>query len=243
MKTRKWYRIPAALCLAAALCFGAVAAFLAGSYYEAQESALACIYTPGQGLRAEQTGDFLAFVPEDAAAGMVFYPGGNVDPRSYAPLARALADRDILTVIVSMPASLAILDTDAARGIPEQFPEISRWYMAGHSLGGYAAAAYLQTAAPDFQGLILLGGYAGADLSDSGLEVLSIYGSRDGVMNRERYQEGLENLPRGYTELVIPGGCHAYFGDYGIQSGDGLPTITREEQTAAAAEAIADFIG
>ncbi|MCF0206701.1 MAG: alpha/beta hydrolase, partial [Bacteroidales bacterium] len=31
-------------------------------------------------------------------------------------------------------------------------------------------------------------------------------------------------------ELVIEGGCHSYFGWYGMQDGDGEPSISRDEQ-------------
>jgi hypothetical protein len=68
--------------------------------------------------------------------------------------------------------------------------------------------------------------------------VLSIYGSRDGVLDRDKYEKYLLNLPDTAEEVVIEGGCHSYFGCYGMQTGDGTPTITREKQMAETAEAI-----
>src|SRR5512135_1218189 len=35
--------------------------------------------------------------------GMIFYPGGLVDPAAYAPLMKSLSDQGIMTVIVPMP--------------------------------------------------------------------------------------------------------------------------------------------
>ena len=90
----------------------------------------------------------------------------------------------------------------------------------------------------DFDGLILLGSYSTADLSGSGLTVLSVYGSEDGVMNREKYDEYKSNLPEGFTEVIIEGGNHAYFGAYGEQEGDGTATVTPAEQLRQTAEAI-----
>ena len=92
---------------------------------------------------------------------------------------------------------------------------------------------------------IYLGDYyrAEADLSASGLEVLSIYGSEDRVLDRENYEEYRGNLPGDFRELVIDGGCHAGFGLYGAQEGDGDPAITAEEQIAITAEAIAEMVG
>lgn len=107
---------------------------------------------------------------------------------------------------------------------------MERWYIGGHSLGGYAAASYAQNHAEDLEGLILLGAYSGADLSDSGLEVISVYGELDGVMNRSKYEKSRSNLPEDTLEWILPGGNHAGFGSYGPQKGDGESKVSGAEQ-------------
>ena len=154
----------------------------------------------------------------------------------------ACAEQGILCILVKMPFNLAVLDVNAADSLREQYPEIERWYIGGHSLGGSMAASYLEKHTEDYEGLILLGSYSTADLSGSGLEVLSIYGSEDKVMNREKYGKNKSNLPDDFTEIIIDGGCHAYFGMYGAQEGDGTPTITNEEQIRLAAGHIAGLM-
>ena len=104
------------------------------------------------------------------------------------------------------------------------------------------AAAYAGDNAADFAGIVLLASYSTADLSTSGLDVLCIYGSEDGVMNRDKYAENLVNLPVDYTELVIEGGNHAGFGFYGQQQGDGTSSISSQQQVAITADAISNFI-
>ena len=81
-----------------------------------------------------------------------------------------------------------------------------------------------------------------ADLTDSGLRVYSIYGSEDGVLNREKYEADRINLPQDTTETVIDGGCHAGFGSYGAQKGDGAPVISAEEQQQQTADALAAWM-
>ena len=103
-------------------------------------------------------------------------------------------------------------------------------------------AAYLEKNVGDYEGLVLLGSYSTADLSDSGLDVLSIFGSEDKVMNREKYDENKTNLPGGFTEIVIDGGCHAYFGMYGAQDGDGVPSIGNAEQIRITAEYVTQMM-
>ena len=100
------------------------------------------------------------------------------------------------------------------------------------------AASYLSKHAKIFDGLILLGSYSTSNLSDLDVEVLSIYGSEDLVMNRENYEANKKNLPDDFKEVIIDGGCHAYFGMYGAQEGDGVPAITNEEQILRTVEAI-----
>jgi alpha/beta superfamily hydrolase len=137
-----------------------------------------------------------------------------------------------------MPANLAVFDVNAADDIGEMYPDIENWYIGGHSLGGAMAAFYVEKHSKNFSGLILLAAYSTADLSDSGLSVVSIYGNRDEVLDRDKYEKCLPNLPDTAEEVVIEGGCHSYFGSYGMQEGDGEPTITREEQMAQTVEAI-----
>lgn len=93
-------------------------------------------------------------------------------------------------------------------------------------LGGSMAASYVANAAEEYEGLVLLASYSTADLCDTDLRVICIYGSENGVLNREKYAEYAQNLPAELEETVITGGCHANFGSYGIQKSDGTPSIS-----------------
>lgn len=221
--------------LAAALV--AVAVYL-GTYYHASDAALAALASDDAVTVTEQDDGDLVFAPTGgsaaatgpgAGAGLIFYPGGKVDQRAYAPLMRACAKRGFTCVLVHMPFNLAVFDPNAANGENDAFPEVSRWYLGGHSLGGAMAATYAADHAGDFDGLLLCAAYSTADLSATGLAVESAYGTADGVLNRESYDKYRGNVPQ-MVEDVIDGGCHSYFGDYGLQDGDGQPTITRDEQ-------------
>ena len=208
--------------------------------YRANEAAAAAM-SPAAGAAVEQKGNTLAFIPEDAEIGLIFYPGGKVEYTAYAPLMRALADNGVLGVLARMPMNLAVLDMNAADGIPAQYPQIRRWYIGGHSLGGSMAASHAAKHVSDYAGLVLLASYSTADLSASGLPVISIYGSEDGVLNREKYAGYRRNLPAACEEHILEGGCHAGFGSYGPQDGDGVPTLTGEAQTAETVRLLTAF--
>ena len=172
--------------------------------------------------------------------GIVFYPGALVDTKAYAPLMQALADRGLLCVLADMPLHMAFMDANAACAVPPMFPEISHWYVAGHSLGGTMAGTCVASHPELFEGAILLASYTTADLTRS--RVLSVYGTNDEVLSTDRYAQYLKYLPSDMTEVVLMGGCHSYFADYGMQQGDGTPTISRENQLTATADACAAFV-
>lgn len=184
----------------------------------------------------------IAYGNADSEYGVIFYPGGKVDHYAYSPLMRALAKKGVLCVLVEMPFDLAFFAPNAADGKQSAFPGVSRWYMAGHSLGGVFAASYLKAHLSEYDGLILLASYSTSNLSSSGKKVLSVYGSKDGVMNRNNYASNKSNLPAGFVEMTIDGGCHAGFAMYGRQNGDGTPEISSAEQIVATADIIYDFL-
>lgn len=218
------------------ICAGGVMLY-ANDYYPTAESALEALATT-ESVTVQRTEDGLAFIPQDAQAGFIFYPGGKVEHTAYAPLMRALAEQGILCVLTDMPLRLAVLDMNAADGIAEKYPQVTRWSIGGHSLGGAMAASYAAKHAEDFDGLVLLAAYSTADLPDEGLAVVSVYGTADKVMNFDKYEQYRSNLPAHAEEIAIPGGNHAQFGCYGEQAGDGTATIPPAAQLVATVEAL-----
>ena len=228
-RKRKIFITILSIVLVLSIIIGACAIYV-GDYYRIDEEAII--------VHAESCGGYAAisfpdektavFAPEGATTGLIFYPGGKVEFTAYLPLMAELAERGVLCVLAGMPFNLAVLDINAADGIQEQYPEIEKWYIGGHSLGGSMAASYLEKNVEDYEGLVLLGSYSTADLSQTDLDVLSIYGSEDKVMNREKYDENKSNLPDDYTEIIIDGGCHAYFGVYGERRREGPPPGRRD---------------
>lgn len=219
----------------------AASALYVSDYYHADKAAIAD-FTYSENIEINHLEDgIIAYIPDNPKVGFIFYPGGKVEYTAYEPLMLACAEQGLLCVLLEMPCNLAVLDFHAASGIQARFPDIDSWYIGGHSLGGSMAAYHLADHLSDFEGLILLGSYTTKDFSDSNLNVLTIYGSEDKVLNREKYDTCKANLPSDYAELVIPGGCHAYFGMYGNQDGDGVPTISNTEQIQITAHTIREW--
>ncbi|MBR5291250.1 MAG: alpha/beta hydrolase [Erysipelotrichaceae bacterium] len=211
-------------------------------YYHADRDAIVAFQQNQTVTKQVLSDDTIAYVPDNARQGIIFYPGGKVDTAAYEPLASALSEQNIAVFLVEMPFHLAVLDADAADGIQDQYPDISSWYMAGHSLGGTMAAYYLEEHHESFEGLILLASYSTYDLSQTQLNVLSIAGSEDQVLSWDQYEANKINLPDTMTEIILEGGNHAQFGMYGPQSGDGQALITNEAQIESTVQYILKYI-
>ena len=234
-KIKKGLLIFLAVVLAVSMAFGVYA----GQYYHADLEAIQDQSLQVEYERMERLEDgSLVFYPAQYQSAVIFYPGGKVEALAYIPLMEHLAQEGVLAVLMPMPFNLAVLAKDAAAGIPEQFPEVESWYMAGHSLGGSMAASFAGENTAWVDGLILLAAYS-TDPVD--VPVLSICGSEDGVLNMDKYDKYRSNLAE-LTEVVLEGGNHAGFGFYGPQEGDGAASITNLEQISRTAVQIAEFV-
>lgn len=201
-------------------------------YYRADDIALQTLSSNDKSI--VRTGSLTVFYPPkntETGKGLIFYPGGKVEDIAYAPLLESIAGRGITCVLVKMPFNLAVFDISAADSVYGRFPEITGWYLAGHSLGGAMASSYCSHGAGSLKGLILLGAYP---VNNADIKTLAIYGSEDVKLDKTKLA--------GTDNIEIAGGNHAYFGDYGEQKGDGAASITREEQQRIAADAITNFI-
>ncbi len=185
-------------------------------------------------VTVQDNGDFVVFASTAVApmTGFIFYPGGHVDYRSYAPISREIASRGYLVSIVEMPLSLAVFGINKADEVISAYPDIRYWIIGGHSLGGSMAASYVVDNLENVQGIAFWASYPASsdDLSSTDLKGLTTYGSNDLVLGMDNFNATLPQLPPGTIMEVIEGGNHAQFGNYGPQPGDGTATISTAEQ-------------
>jgi pimeloyl-ACP methyl ester carboxylesterase len=215
-----------------------------------------CSYLPDyssleqSGVSVSERRDCIVILPASgayASVGFLFLPGGLVDPHAYVePLSRVVRESPGYAVVIAKEsANLAILSTNAALALTGEVPGVSRWAVGGHSLGGVIAAGNVYANPSLFSGLVLEAAYPqnSQSLASSSIPVLSISAEFDGLATKSKIDSNKNLLPANTEYEVIAGGCHAFFGSYGAQDGDGTPTVTKEEQQKAAADCIVSFLG
>ncbi len=180
-----------------------------------------------------QHNGFITFEPANqrTTTGFIFYPGGRVDYRAYAPVLRKIAEQGYFVALVKVRLNLAFFDINAADKVIAAFPEIERWAIGGHSLGGVAAALYTKDHLDTIRAIAFWASYPADDsLKNANLLVTSIYGTNDGLSTGGKIEASKALLPAHTQYVAIDGGNHGQFGSYGVQAGDNAASISADEQ-------------
>jgi hypothetical protein len=188
---------------------------------------------------------WIVFEPtEEADTGLIFYPGGLVEPTAYAPILHQIAEKGVLVIITPMPLNLAIFNTGAANAVIDAYPSITTWILAGHSLGGASAAIFAENNPNRIDAIALWDSFPAdsADLSDNTISAISIFGTTNDFPNTDNFNDKKHLLPADTIFIGIEGANHAQFGDYGPQKGDVVPSMSLAEQHERVAELMLDFI-
>ncbi|HHX61116.1 MAG TPA: alpha/beta fold hydrolase [Epulopiscium sp.] len=223
-------KIPLISLLAVLLMLAAFFYIYVSDYYKADSVAVMAFQT-GRDIQVLNNLTILSS-EEVTDTAFVFYPGAKVEAIAYLPILEQLRQNGITCILVEMPFNMAIFKPNAADEVFELFPNIKNWYIGGHSMGGAMASSYASKNSDKVKGLILLGAYVYGDYPPE--KALTVYGTFNS--NLEKNIDYTENI------VVIDGGNHAQFGNYGRQKGDPDATITQEEQQDIAVEAILEFI-
>ena len=124
---KKRTKIILSVCLVLVLLLGIGGYAYVSDYYHADETALAVMVYQTDTVQIKEEGNITWFIPQEPTAGLIFYPGGKVEHTAYAPLLQACSEKGLLCALVRMPGNLAVLDSNAADGLREEYPEITTW--------------------------------------------------------------------------------------------------------------------
>ena len=176
---------------------------------------------------------WLSFTPviTKPQTALIIYPGGRIDPRGFAPSARAIAEEGYLVIIPEMTLNIAIFNPNLAEEIIKTYPEIKKWVIGGHSVGGVAASKFVHDHPDLIDGLVIWASYPteGDNLSSYAGSVATIYGTLDPAANATHIETRRHLLPPQTHYVPIEGGDHHQFGSYELEV-ENLATISRTEQ-------------
>jgi pimeloyl-ACP methyl ester carboxylesterase len=187
--------------------------------------------------------DWVVFRPKERTpeTGVILYPGANCDVRGYASVLRPLAEHGYLVVDVRMPFDLAIFARNRALTVKKAFPEISRWVLIGHSIGGAMASVFVHDYPDAVSELIVWDSYPPgfASLAETPVPVWHIHRATTDGRPPASFSERRNLYPAGSTWVPIPGGIHMYFGSFigGSYKEQWTPSISRAAQHAKVIEA------
>ncbi|WNC72170.1 alpha/beta hydrolase [Thalassotalea psychrophila] len=189
------------------------------------------------------TGDFIEFKPAfKATVGIIFYPGGKTTASTFAPLMHEFARQGFYSAITPMPLKTAFLGIDKANDVIAANPTIKHWYIAGHSLGGVAAAEYVKTSPQSVKGLLLWASYPGSDISNLSIAVHSLSAGKDLQSTPDKIAINKVKLPTHTVYQVIENANHWQYGHYQDDLNEQQGLISRAEQQQKVVVATVEFI-
>jgi Alpha/beta hydrolase family len=199
---------------------------------QAKESAKAALSSTAN-VTVINSGDQIIFMPaKTPKTALIFYPGAKVDPAAYSESLRTIAEAGYAVFLEKFPLNFAIIQPNRADDVIAANPSITNWAISGHSLGGASACLYARNSSK-VKALIFWAAYCDKsfDLSSrTDVQVTNISGSLDGLATPAKIESTKAFAPSSTKYVVINGGNHAQFGNYGVQSGDNPARISLEDQ-------------
>jgi hypothetical protein len=197
-------------------------------------------------------GTRLEFLPtrQQDDTGLIFFCGSGIAAEAYAPLLRPIAETGYPVHVIRLPWRFAPLESHKREAVErairliQDHPEVSRWVVSGHSLGGALACRAVQSQVTAIAGVVLLGTTHPKkdDLSGCLVPLTKVFASNDRIAPLNKVLANKHLLPPSTTWAKIEGGNHSQFGHYGHQLFDGTATISRSEQQSLARSSILDVV-
>jgi hypothetical protein len=174
-------------------------------------------------------------VGSEGKKALIFVPGADVQPESYALPLRSMALNGFDIYLIALENMIPGRTSPRIDKMLELHNAYETWVVGGHSAGGLEAIAYGRKNHQKIAGLVLWASYPSRffRIDNLSLATLSIYGSKDGLTSEQTIEDNKDFLPADTVYINIKGGNHSQFGHYNgdtPQARDNPAAITREEQ-------------
>ena len=126
----------------------------------------------------EADGDYYFY--GDSDVGFIIFNGAKADERGYAYIAKLLHDAGHTAVLPKSKFHMSSFETDHGMEIMKNHPEIKKWFLTGHSLGGLPVSQIAAQQPEGLKGIAFLATYMTVDLSETNLSAIRITAEWDG---------------------------------------------------------------
>ncbi len=174
--------------------------------------------------------------------GFIIFSGAKTDEKAYAYIAKLLHEKGYTVVIPKQLFHMSLFGTKHGLEIMASNPDVRKWILIGHSLGGMPVARIAATKPKRLFGVAFLATYASVDLSALNIGAIRITADHDGIMNNDFMQRYDGNLPRNASNIMLEGANHQGFAAYHSTSGrDGEASLSWQEQNEQTVRLILDY--
>jgi pimeloyl-ACP methyl ester carboxylesterase len=190
-----------------------------------------------------EDGRFLTLRPRRVPErmGVVVYPGAYVDIHGYVPTLKPVAAAGYRVVIVPMPFELAVFGIDRVLDVQAANPDVKRWALVGHSVGGAMGPLFASRHPDALAGVIIWDSYppSMAKFAAYPKPVWHIHRARPDGSPPPSFAAERGEFPKDSVWVPIRGGIHMQFGSFaeGGYQEDWPAGISREAQQAQVARA------
>jgi len=193
---------------------------------------------------------WFVFTPKntEATTGLIFMPCALCAPEAFAPLIRDIAAEGYLSVIVPMPSNFAIWGYNKANDVKAAYPEIKKWVLAGHSMGGGSTALYILDNPGGVDGLLFWDSFTNGNypIPNETLPTRVIYGTshHNNPDRTIQFNNSKQYMPKSAEYIAIEGGDHFGFGFFNTADLEGrmTATIPVEKQAKLVVKHTLDFL-
>ena len=185
--------------------------------------------------------NFICFTPTNTTPkkGFILYPAAKV----YSQICSMIAAKGYKVVAVDMPFNYPLFGKNKADEVIKKYSDIESWVIGGDSLGGFVATRYVNSNISKIDGVVLISSYPlDSYLKEINMNVLSIWGSKDCVIDFQSLIDAKEKLPPDTTYVEIEGANHSQFGDYGKYNNDESALISGDDQKQKTVDSIVEFM-
>jgi Alpha/beta hydrolase family len=209
-------------------------------FYAAQQpDALDATTTGVNGVDAFHVDDaYWAWIPQKSAknVGLIYYTHLFYDERAYSRIMQKMAEAKYPSFLLDIPWSMSFLTPFRGDLVLRDYPEIEYWVVAGHAVGGSMASLFAQRRrVKGVEGLALFGAQPFPLFNDQSLtdiKAISIWGNRDGITPRIKWEDGRKWLPQNAKFREVDGANHSQMARLQVEfvNNDNPAALTRDQQ-------------